>query len=225
MEKPWPANRPVKVQAYSIGGDAISPVLVLPAASTARDVKNAFSKVMGVSVQELDLVLNELQPVRDEALCLTVIKKSRLPEFLRQKRLASLEARAADGSTALHIAARQGELSLAGEILQSNGQLANALDFLGNTALHQAVSSHQEDARIADMCSLLLRRDSSAVMAMNRNRHTVLHLAAMRGHAAACTEILRCFAARKNLLEAKDVYGMTAADMAACAGWPSSWRI
>eukprot|EP00913_Durusdinium_trenchii_P035575 g33291.t1 len=146
-----PEPQHVKVQAYSMSGDPISPVVLVPAASKARHVKQALSEAMGVSVKELDLVLDKLQlsdsepvPVGNGTLCLTAIRKSRLSDFLQQKRLPSLEApstverssseglnteaRAADGSTALHLAARQGELGLASEILNRDGQLANVLD-------------------------------------------------------------------------------------------------
>eukprot|EP00913_Durusdinium_trenchii_P035576 g33292.t1 len=81
------------------------------------------------------------------------------------------------------------------------------------------VSSHQNDARIADMCSLLLQAASFSIATMtNRNKHTILHLAAMRGHASTCGEILRCPSRANFLLQARDVYGMNAADMAACGG-------
>eukprot|EP00434_Breviolum_minutum_P031125 symbB.v1.2.027526.t1/scaffold2826.1/size69378/4 len=84
------------------------------------------------------------------------------------------------------------------------------------------VSSSQKGQCIAEMCSLLLRKNGffGALQAVtNRNGHTALHLAAMRGHASACAELLRCEAAvRQHLLEIEDVYGMTAAKMAASAG-------
>ena len=46
-----------------------------------------------------------------------------------------MEARTADGSTALHLAARHGELDVANEILKGSEHLADAMDWKGEELL------------------------------------------------------------------------------------------
>ena len=70
-------------------------------------------------------------------------------------------------------------------------------------------SSDLPDSRIAEVCHLLEATRGVA----NRNGHSALHLAAMRGHRLSCLQL------RKGAdLTQRDVCGMTPKDLANCGG-------
>ena len=54
-----------------------------------------------------------------------------------------MEARTADGSSALHLAARHGELDVANEILKGSEHLADAVDWKGGRATAGFQVGHQ----------------------------------------------------------------------------------
>ena len=86
-----------------------------------------------------------------------------------------VEARTEDGSTALHLAALEGQAVVAG-LLLTNGAAVNALGLRGETPLHMAMyDGHREVAEV-------LLASQADVNARNTAGETPLHLAAGKGY-------------------------------------------
>eukprot|EP00419_Tripos_fusus_P068777 CAMPEP_0172893168 /NCGR_PEP_ID=MMETSP1075-20121228/147846_1 /TAXON_ID=2916 /ORGANISM="Ceratium fusus, Strain PA161109" /LENGTH=224 /DNA_ID=CAMNT_0013747979 /DNA_START=103 /DNA_END=774 /DNA_ORIENTATION=- len=208
---------PVVVQ--TLDGKELS--LELPGGAFAWQITNLVRENLGKPSVEIKLlegvrVLNSGSHVLPGS-ALTAVQASCLPAFLKRKGLSSIWEITHDGSTALHLAAAQGDVSICMELLTHDDFTGvNAIDFLGNSVLHLAA-----DSGLSTICEQLLARpDFSAVAAANRNGHTGLHLAALRGDAASCRAILAraCTTGHDKLGLAKDVMGQTAADVASSTG-------
>lgn len=147
---------------------------------------------------------------------LTLFRTSRIPAFLERKGLESLNSKTYDGSTALHLAVSQGDTQLCLDLLVDIDFVAiNDSDFLGNTALHQAA-----DQRLPTVCAAILDHSRfTAVGAANRNGRTALHIAALRGDTTTCASILGHSLCSVTQIEAIDVLGLTAADLAESVGY------
>ncbi|CAE8601435.1 unnamed protein product, partial [Polarella glacialis] len=105
------------VHVYWLTGEEAAVLQLSPDAQTVWHAKRALEDALGIPASELDLVSDwrrlensELLPsgtLGNSAWTLTLVRRSRLDSFLQRKCLDSLAARAADGSTALHLAARE----------------------------------------------------------------------------------------------------------------------
>ncbi|CAE8615303.1 unnamed protein product [Polarella glacialis] len=98
--------------------------------------------------------------------------------------------------------------------------MANVTDFLGNTALHRAMTTGARSEDRQEACSALLRSPCfTALGAANSNGQTALHLAALKGDSWVCRAILHHSCRADELLGAVEALGMTAADLAEGAGY------
>lgn len=150
-----------------------------------------------------------------QALQVTLLRASRLPAFLERKCLDDVNERAPDGSTALHLAASEGDAALCLEVLREEEfSEVDAEDFLGNTALHQAAG---RGLRV--VCAEIMRHPRFRnVGARNTNGRTALHIAALRADYGTCKAILAHPKFSPGCLAAQDALGNTAAELAEDAG-------
>ncbi|CAE7196779.1 HEMB [Symbiodinium sp. CCMP2592] len=133
-----------------------------------------------------------------------------LPRFIEK----DINARSADGATALHFAASAGYADVCLELLESPLFMqVNDQDASGCTALHYAAcKGHRE------VCQALLQhwRFSAQDTQDFYNGWTALHVAAAHGQRTACSTLLE--SPRFKVLTARDKNGMTALHVAAARG-------
>ena len=124
-----------------------------------------------------------------------------LPQFTEK----DINARSADGATALHFAASAGYADVCLELLESPLFMqVNDQDASGCTALHYAAcKGHRE------VCQALLQHwRFSAQDTQDWNGWTALHVAAAHGQRSTCSTLLE--SPRFKVLTARDKNGMTA---------------
>ena len=116
-----------------------------------------------------------------------------------------INARTADGATALHFAAAVGYVDVCFELMESPVYMqVNDQDASGCTALHYAACKGHEE-----VCHVLLQHwRFSAQDAQDWNGWTALHAAAAHGKSTACAALLD--SPRFKAMTARDKNGMTA---------------
>jgi TPR repeat protein len=117
------------------------------------------------------------------------------------------EARTEDGSTALHLAALEGQAAVA-QLLLTNGAQVNARGLRDETPLHMAMyDGHREVAEV-------LLANGAEVNARNTDGETPLHLAARKGYA----ELVELLLDHHAEVDARDRQEATPLHAAAAAG-------
>ena len=121
-----------------------------------------------------------------------------------------LDGKDSEGSTALHLAAKEG-WSLAVQVLLEGGAKVREKDSDGRTALHLAA----ERGHMSVVEQLLVQEsDTSNALRLNYHGRTALHLAAWSGH----TDVVELLLEAGAISADKNYYGRTALHLAAWHG-------
>lgn len=146
-------------------------------------------RVQPFNAPDLDDIVRE---AGDEGLAMSVAHRPfRLPDFLEEERLESVNTRRPTGATPLHRAVRKCELGVMEEILACDDlEVVDARDRAGQTALHTAVT-----CRIREAVQILLDSDYSerftAVGSRDGEGRTALHYIAFWGDLPSCRMLLK----------------------------------
>mmetsp|Transcript_48984 Transcript_48984/g.151212 ORF Transcript_48984/g.151212 Transcript_48984/m.151212 type:complete len:290 (+) Transcript_48984:105-974(+) len=139
----------------------------------------------------------------------------RLPAFMKREKFEDINSKRTTMATALHRAARRGELNVMEEILNHpDFDQADARDGAGQTALHAAVVTWNRPG-----CEILLKHNKfSASYVADEEGRTALHIAASWGDTLVVQWIVEHWRFRAEEVNWKDSFGCTALDYARDCG-------